>query len=865
MLIHRAVSSLALLCALAQGDGESLTSTERSSAGPPTGTAVFRLRRVTVTGLRLVVADTDKPIPGYDPLPLVARIDLNTLPSPNLSLEALTNGTVKSVSWKAQSFSRIDNSAPWSMCYNSGPDFNPCPNLVAGFNSIITVVPYAVSSAQAGRGMPYSVQLSLYRGPSTKAPVPAVAPTKAPIIVVAPFKSPVAPMKTPAALTKAPTTSKAPTITRTIELLFISLPWRQYQEIKLVNNGTVEYKIGQTYTVFAGTYMVSAGILDPSVQSVQFTYDGKVVRVENTMPFVLAGKQGSILSPWIPTQGQHTLVATSYSQKNASGAVLASSTVSFVARVAKDTGKPLLLKFRVTTNKVNALDPPKALEMSLKARDDESGVARATVFLCSDVSYVANVTKRFDAASSSRAKPLAFNMSLPYPNTLPPGSYFYIIELEDFDGNVGAGVPRDETTDVDTNLNLWVHERRVELLNFTAQLVNPTTIDESLLPVLIQTQITMKEYTMRENKVRKICVSATGDGFSTQYLDDELISLHCKDYPYNLVPGQPFVIYLTVAMYSHLPTGAYWLRVFTSDPEYDSKRERSVDTSEFSFDSAYLASKGFASVVNFVNPYVRSNWKPPQVKSLVALSPTTLDLSARGIGTVSTRLVIQDDVSGFDGNIQFWLNNRIAAVVGAFDNDFSLVVGQPTTIDVNMTIFGRPGTYPLSLAFIDRFSNVANVTSASLARQGFPLVIEVTGVINTPVSDIFSFQFTSSESDVSFGYRRIVIGTSFGSDPWPGRSSGVSRGGSINLTATGASDSNRGVVLQGSDRDCQIVWVRGLGYYYCFILDETTPMGLYLMTADVRNGLLYDSSALLAKGFANNFTGTNYLTTGLGP
>jgi hypothetical protein len=42
-------------------------------------------------------------------------------------------------------------------------------------------------------------------------------------------------------------------------------------------------------------------------------------------------------------------------------------------------------------------------------------------------------------------------------------------------------------------------------------------------------------------------------------------------------------------------------------------------------------------------------------------------------------------------------------------------------------------------------------------------------------------------------------------------------------------------------------------------------MGLYLMTADVRNGLLYDSSALLAKGFANNFTVTNYLTTGLGP
>jgi hypothetical protein len=161
---------------------------------------------------------------------------------------------------------------------------------------------------------------------------------------------------------------------------------------------------------------------------------------------------------------------------------------------------------------------------------------------------------------------------------------------------------------------------------------------------------------------------------------------------------------------------------------------------------------------------------------------------------------------------------------------------------------------------------VANVSSANLAQQGFPLVIEVTGFINPPISDIFSFQFTSSESDVSFGYRRIVIGTDFGSDPWPGRSSSVSRGGSINLTATGASDSNRGVVLQGSNKDCyQRVWDPRFGYSYCFFLDETTPLGLYLMTVDVRNGLLYDDAALAAKGFANNFTVTNYLTTGLGP
>jgi hypothetical protein len=80
------------------------------------------------------------------------------------------------------------------------------------------------------------------------------------------------------------------------------------------------------------------------------------------------------------------------------------------------------------------------------------------------------------------------------------------------------------------------------------------------------------------------------------------------------------------------------------------------------------------------------------------------------------------------------------------------------------------------LVFKDRFSNVANVSSASLAQQGFPLVV---AVINPPVSNLESFIFTSSESDVSFGYRRIVIGTYFGGEMVFCRF--VPNGGTINL------------------------------------------------------------------------------------
>jgi hypothetical protein len=46
-----------------------------------------------------------------------------------------------------------------------------------------------------------------------------------------------------------------------------------------------------------------------------------------------------------------------------------------------------------------------------------------------------------------------------------------------------------------------------------------------------------------------------------------------------------------------------------------------------------------------------------------ALTPTTIDLSTTGTAIVTVRLVIQDTAPGFDGEIQFWLNNRIAATL----------------------------------------------------------------------------------------------------------------------------------------------------------------------------------------------------------
>jgi hypothetical protein len=77
----------------------------------------------------------------------------------------------------------------------------------------------------------------------------------------------------------------------------------------------------------------------------------------------------------------------------------------------------------------------------------------------------------------------------------------------------------------------------------------------------------------------------------------------------------------------------------------------------------------------------------------------------------------------------------------------------------------------------------------------------------------------------------------------------------MNLTAKGVSDSNRGTVLQAL-ANCHVRYGSAYPPNYCFLLNETTPLGLYLMTADVHNGRVYDAAALAAKGFDNNFTVT---------
>jgi hypothetical protein len=185
----------------------------RRTSGSTIGTLSTAVAVGAVTKLRLINADTNLPIAGYNPLPAVSRIDLNTLPTPNLSVEALTSGNangtvVASITWRFESIVRTENAAPWAMCLNNGADIYACRRLVVGFNSSISATPFTQGSGRGVSGTTVSIHLSLFRGNSpTKAPISVAVPTKAPTTNVPVTVAP----KTSAPITAAPMATKSPT------------------------------------------------------------------------------------------------------------------------------------------------------------------------------------------------------------------------------------------------------------------------------------------------------------------------------------------------------------------------------------------------------------------------------------------------------------------------------------------------------------------------------------------------------------------------------------------------------------------------------------------------------------------------------
>lgn len=144
----------------------------------PLAAAQVRTQSIVVNpvavSLTLIDADTNRPVPGYDPIPSGATLDLSKLPrTPNL--RANTAGRVGSVRFglDGKDNAKTENVAPYALCGNSGGDYAPCGSGVfSPGGHRVNVTPYAGANAGGAASPGVSVNFTVVRG---AAPTPTSA------------------------------------------------------------------------------------------------------------------------------------------------------------------------------------------------------------------------------------------------------------------------------------------------------------------------------------------------------------------------------------------------------------------------------------------------------------------------------------------------------------------------------------------------------------------------------------------------------------------------------------------------------------------------------------------------------------------
>ena len=128
-----------------------------------------------MSSLTLVDADTFQPISQYNPIANGATINLATLPSHNLTIQANTSpATVGSVAFDLVNSGYLNtvNTAPYDLCGTA-----PCSNLGVGLHSL-TTTPYMGPNASGGAGKSMSISFSVID--PTPTPIPTATPSSAP-------------------------------------------------------------------------------------------------------------------------------------------------------------------------------------------------------------------------------------------------------------------------------------------------------------------------------------------------------------------------------------------------------------------------------------------------------------------------------------------------------------------------------------------------------------------------------------------------------------------------------------------------------------------------------------------------------------
>ncbi len=146
-------------------------------AGATTYTATYTpIPPPTVTGLALYDATTDQPVPGYNPIPNGATLDLATLPA-DITIVAVTNpptgGSVR-FAYDGNANYRTESVAPFSISGDTAGDLAPWTGNPATGAHTLTATPYAGAGATGTAGTPVTIS---FTATNTPAPPPVGIPT----------------------------------------------------------------------------------------------------------------------------------------------------------------------------------------------------------------------------------------------------------------------------------------------------------------------------------------------------------------------------------------------------------------------------------------------------------------------------------------------------------------------------------------------------------------------------------------------------------------------------------------------------------------------------------------------------------------
>ncbi|MFB9994438.1 hypothetical protein ACFFLM_21005 [Deinococcus oregonensis] len=119
----------------------------------------------TLVSLTLINADTDRPVPGFDPIAPNATLDLSKLP-PRLNVRANTAGKLGSVRFglDQQGNFRTEATAPYALCGNTGGNFSACAaNVLAPGNHQLSVTSFASNNGSGPAGPSVRVNLNIIK------------------------------------------------------------------------------------------------------------------------------------------------------------------------------------------------------------------------------------------------------------------------------------------------------------------------------------------------------------------------------------------------------------------------------------------------------------------------------------------------------------------------------------------------------------------------------------------------------------------------------------------------------------------------------------------------------------------------------